>query len=153
MSFVSTASWNSKPCLYVRRKQLAKIWCHCRQPFNYKRANVTSNSAAQWWFAGYKQFFADLSDSRMWLQHMNMTDILRKFLKAERTGHWKLHLRGLNSMLPHLTSGHNLYTKSVIYLYLQDIDETPAITSKCTPIFYKDTMWCIEVMASGMDMI
>ena len=52
---------------------------------------------------------------------MDMLDILRKFLKAERTGNWKLHLQAIHDMLPYLAaSGHNLYTKSV-YLYLQDM--------------------------------
>ena len=52
---------------------------------------------------------------------MDMLDIHRKFLKAERTGNWKLHLQAMHDMLPYLAaSGHNLYTKSV-YLYLQDM--------------------------------
>ena len=60
-------------------------------------------------------------NSKLWLQYMDMVDIIRKFLKAERTGHWKLHLQALQDMLPYLAaSGHNLYTKSV-YLYLQDM--------------------------------
>ena len=60
-------------------------------------------------------------NSKLWLQYMDMLDILRKFLKAERTGNWKLHLQALHYMLPYMAaSGHNLYTKSV-YLYLQDM--------------------------------
>ena len=52
---------------------------------------------------------------------MDMMGILRKFLKAERTGNWNLHLQAMHTMLPYLAaSGHNLYTKSV-YLYLQDM--------------------------------
>ena len=52
---------------------------------------------------------------------MDMLDTFRKFIKAERTGNWKLHLQALQDMLPYMAaSGHNLYTKSV-YLYLQDM--------------------------------
>ena len=54
---------------------------------------------------------------------MEMLDILRTFLKAERTGNWNLHLKSLSEMLPYLAaSGHNHYTKSV-RLYLQEMSE------------------------------
>ena len=57
--------------------------------------------------------------SSLWIQYMEMIDILRKSLKAERTGDWKLHLASVFAMLPYFAaSGHNLYAKSA-YLYLQ----------------------------------
>ena len=57
--------------------------------------------------------------SRLWIQYMEMIDILRKSLKAERTGDWKLHLASVCEMLPYVAAaGHNLYAKSA-YLYLQ----------------------------------
>lgn len=57
----------------------------------------------------------------LWLQYMQMIDILRRFIKAERTGNWELHLQSLFDMLPFLAAcGHNLYTKSV-YIYLQNM--------------------------------
>jgi len=63
----------------------------------------------------------DLRTSQLWLQYMDMVDILLKFLKAERTGNWDLHLQAITEMLPFLAvSGHNLYTKSV-RIYLQDM--------------------------------
>ena len=69
-------------------------------------------------------------NSKLWLQYMDMLDILRKFLKAERTGSWKLHLQTMNDMLPYLAaSGHNLYTKSV-YLYLQDMTKLQELHSE-----------------------
>jgi len=33
--------------------------------------------------------------SQLWLQYMGMIDILKGFLKAERTGDWLLHLKML----------------------------------------------------------
>ena len=55
------------------------------------------------------------------LQYLDMVDILRMFIKAERTGNWRLHLQALSEMLPYLAAaGHNLYTKSV-RLYLQSM--------------------------------
>ena len=52
---------------------------------------------------------------------MEMIDILQKFIKAERTEPWELHLQAVYEMihLPYFAaSGHNLYVKSA-YLYLQ----------------------------------
>jgi len=60
-----------------------------------------------------------VTTSALWVQYMNMTDILHKFIRAERTGNWKLHLQSIQAMLPYMAaSGHNSYTKSGM-LYLQ----------------------------------
>ena len=49
----------------------------------------------------------------LWLEHMKMADILRTFIKGERTGNWSLHLQAVYDMLPYFAAaGHNLYTKS-----------------------------------------
>ena len=41
------------------------------------------------------------------LQYQDMIDILKKFIKAEWTGHWNLHLQAGFDMLPyHSASGH-----------------------------------------------
>ena len=61
--------------------------------------------------------------SSLWLQYMDMIGILRQFIKAERTGNWKLHLNAVQNMLPYLAAaGHSLYTKSS-YIYLQQMLE------------------------------
>ena len=53
---------------------------------------------------------------------MDMVDILRKYIRAERTGNWELHLQAVSEMLPYLAaSGHNNYTKSA-WVYLQKMD-------------------------------
>ncbi|GFS26848.1 hypothetical protein ElyMa_007067800 [Elysia marginata] len=68
---------------------------------------------------------ADHRTAKLWLQYLRMLDILRKFLRAERTGNWHLHLMAMREMLPFLAaSGHNLYTKSV-YIYLQQMQVLP----------------------------
>ena len=52
---------------------------------------------------------------------MEMIDILRRYIRAERTGNWELHLQTLSKMLPFLAaSGHNNYTKS-LWIYLQQM--------------------------------
>ena len=56
---------------------------------------------------------------------MNMTDILRSFIRAEWTSNWELHLRTLTEMLAYLaTAGHNLYVKCA-RLYLQEMASLP----------------------------
>ena len=66
-----------------------------------------------------RQSMKDLLTAQLWLQYMDMIDILRTFLRSERTGDWRLHVHALHTMLPYLAAaGHNLYTKS-IYAYLQ----------------------------------
>ena len=65
------------------------------------------------------------------MQYMDMVDILRKFIQAERTGNWDLHLQVVSEMLPYLAaSGHNNYTKSAL-IYLQRMsrlqDEHPEV--------------------------
>jgi hypothetical protein len=72
--------------------------------------------------------------SALWLQYMGMVDILRKYIRAERTGNWNLHLQAIQEMLPYrAASGHNLYTKSA-RLYVQQMSDLeaqhPAILEK-----------------------
>ena len=59
--------------------------------------------------------------ARLWLQYLEMTDILKKFIAAERMGDWTGHLNAMQEMLPYFAaSGHNLYLKSG-YVYLQEM--------------------------------
>ena len=54
-----------------------------------------------------------------------MVDILRRFLKAERTGNWRLHLQSVREMLPcFAAAGHKLYAKST-YVYLHTMTMLP----------------------------
>ena len=61
----------------------------------------------------------------LWFQYMQMVDLLRKFIKAERVGDWDLHLQSLYEMLPFFAaSGHRFYLKSV-HIYLQKMANLP----------------------------
>ena len=61
----------------------------------------------------------------LWVQYLEMVNILRKFLKAERTGNWRLHLESVREMLPFFAaSGHTLYAESA-HVYLQTMLELP----------------------------
>ena len=63
--------------------------------------------------------------AKLWIQYMNMVDIMKKFIRAERLGNWHLHLEATQQMLPYIAaSGHNNYLKSV-YLYLQKMNTLP----------------------------
>ena len=67
----------------------------------------------------------------LWLQHMEMVNILCTFIKAERTANWELHLQAVSEMLSYLAaSGHNLSIKCA-QLYLQSMsnlrDDHPAV--------------------------
>lgn len=60
--------------------------------------------------------------AQLWLQYMEMVDLVRNLLRSERTGNWLLHLDTLRKMMPFLASaGHNLYVKS-LNVYLQKMD-------------------------------
>ncbi|XP_031573294.1 zinc finger protein 177-like [Actinia tenebrosa] len=66
----------------------------------------------------------------LWLQYMEMVDILRTFIKAERTANWELHLHAVSQMLPYLAaSGHNHYLKSAL-LYLQSMSKLESENSE-----------------------
>ena len=59
--------------------------------------------------------------AKLWIQYMDMINIMKMFIKAERTGDWQLYLYSLEKMLPFFAaSGHNLYLKSV-YCHLQQM--------------------------------
>ena len=61
--------------------------------------------------------------AKLWLQYLDMVEILLIFIKAERTGNWNLHLIMNSKMLPYLAAaGHNKYTKS-LFLYLQTMEQ------------------------------
>jgi len=57
----------------------------------------------------------------LWLQYLDMVDILRMYIKAERSGNWRLHLQALSEMLPYLAAaGYNLYTVRPIVIAIHE---------------------------------
>lgn len=45
--------------------------------------------------------------AKLWIQYLDMIDIMRRFIKAERTGNWHLHLHCVQEMLPFFAAtGH-----------------------------------------------
>ncbi|KAK7100728.1 hypothetical protein V1264_023624 [Littorina saxatilis] len=85
-----------------------------RQDLSTQTNNVLQNpdlDKIQEMLDNTKQKFHDQSrTARLWLQYLELIRILRRFLKAERTGNWQLHLDSLQQMLPYLAAaGHCSY--------------------------------------------
>lgn len=59
---------------------------------------------------------------RLWVGYIRMVQIMRNFVRAERCGHWKLHIHSAQEMIPYFfASGHLHYAKSSL-LYLQTME-------------------------------
>ena len=70
-----------------------------------------------------KTTMVDDRTAALWLQYMEMLDLVRAFIKSERTGNWNQHLDTLTNMMPFMAaSGHNLYVKS-LSIYLQKMHQ------------------------------
>lgn len=55
--------------------------------------------------------------ARLWLQYMDMIEILWHFILAERLGNWKLHLTTLSEMLPYLALDTICISSQSTYTY------------------------------------
>ena len=75
--------------------------------------------------------------AKLWIQYMDMVELLRQFIRAERTGNWQLHLSTLQKMLPFFAaSGHNLYAKSA-HIYLTNMYDLPTTNNQLYQHFMK----------------
>lgn len=73
-------------------------------------------------FIEIKEQLVNHRTAKLWIQYMDMVDLLRDFIRSERTGNWKLHLATVRKMIPYFAAaGHNNYTKSA-QLYLQQME-------------------------------
>ena len=80
----------------------------------------------------------------LWLQYLDMVSILRRFIKAERMAHWKLHLQTVQDMLPYFAAfGHSLYAKSAyVGAYTcKSCYVCQKLIQMRTGNTWKDTMW------------
>ena len=59
---------------------------------------------------------------RLWMNYYQYVGIIQQFLRAERTGNWKLHIQTVREMIPLFhAAGHLAYAKSA-RLYVQEMD-------------------------------
>ena len=67
--------------------------------------------------------------AKLWIQYIEMIDILKKFIQTELTGNWNLHLQAIEAMLPYFAaSSHFLFAKSA-RVYLQNMKELETTNS------------------------
>ncbi|VDI40711.1 Hypothetical predicted protein [Mytilus galloprovincialis] len=90
----------------------------------------------------FRKSHIEYRTARLWFLYMDMVDLLRNFIKAERTGNWTLHLQTIKEMLPYFAAaGHNLYLKSA-YVYLQQMHGL----SRTNPVINEALMSGFHVM-------
>lgn len=78
------------------------------------------------------------------LWHMEMIDLVRAFIRSERTGKWDLHLDTLTDMMPFMAaSGHNLYVKS-LSIYLQKMRQLENMHPQVYKRFQKDGLQVVH---------
>ena len=62
---------------------------------------------------------------KLWVQYIDQVQVIKMFIRAERTGDWHMHLVAVEKMLNvFAASGHHNYAKSG-RLYLQMMNELP----------------------------
>ena len=60
--------------------------------------------------------------AKLFTPYIRLVNLLKNFIRAERSGDWDLHLQCVRNMLPYFhATGHHLYAKST-HLYLQDME-------------------------------
>ena len=72
--------------------------------------------------------------ARLWIQYLDYIQVVKDFIRAERTGNWSLHLQSVSNMLNlFAATGHIHYAKSA-RLYLQQMlaleDQYPWVHAK-----------------------
>lgn len=67
--------------------------------------------------------------AKLWMQYFKMVCLIKRFIEAERSGNWQLHLDTAKQMLPiFVASGHFNYAKS-LRVYIQDMDKLEQVMS------------------------
>ena len=80
--------------------------------------------------------YSDFRTAEYWYQYMEYIDIVKNYIRAERTGDWLLHLASVEKMLNlFAATGHIHYTKSC-RLFLQQMSE---LSSKHPELFKEFT--------------
>lgn len=59
--------------------------------------------------------------AKLWVQYFRMVTLVKRFIQAERSGNWTLHLDTVRKMLPYFhATGHCSYAEEA-HLYLQEM--------------------------------
>ena len=86
---------------------------------------------------GFRLTECDTPTAKLWLMYIDMVDILKRFIHAERAGIWKEHLAAAEEMLPYLVvAGHSKYV-SCLPQYLHEMRLLPTTAPTVAAEFEK----------------
>lgn len=102
---------------------------YCFSNLTHSKENITSNGNIISITLKLKEEMKIIQDkgptSKLWIQYLTMVTLLRRFLEAERTGIWAMHLNTVNLMIPYfIASGHIHYAKAS-HIYVQQMHSLP----------------------------
>jgi len=107
-----------KPIYLHKLQSCTTIWLKYLY-LQMRSAKMMELSNSKKSFAEKKEYLESSRIAKLWLQYMDMIDILHRYIQAEHTGSWELHLQTLSEIFPFLAaSGHYNCIKSV-WIYLQ----------------------------------
>jgi hypothetical protein len=72
--------------------------------------------------------------AKLWIQYLKMVTLVKRYIEAERTGNWELHLYVVKMMLPYFISSGHLHYSKACYIYLQLMSNLP---QKMDPVDYE----------------
>ena len=75
----------------------------------------------------FEKFKQDLETSgrtpKLWLQYFQQVLLILQFIRAERTGNWKLHITVVKKMMPYFHSAGHLHYAKCAHLYLHLMED------------------------------
>ena len=117
-----------------------KIATYNRQMAVWKKAKQLNDQAVLHLIQGYGKQCTDMiandfqylkncksPTTKLWLMYLDMVAILRKYIHAERTPNWVLHISICEQMLPHIVAaGHHRYASCLPH-YIQAMKDLPTV--------------------------
>lgn len=82
--------------------------------------------------------------ARLWCNYFKLVNIIKLFVRAERSGNWSLHTHCLKLMIPiFYATGHNNYAKST-HIYLQQIQKLHNMSPENYEKFVSEGMFTVR---------
>ena len=119
-----------------------------------RAGDLDENTAIRDMVEKIKTYKNNLSSSRtanLWFQYIKMVEVLCKFIKAESTGNFSLHLQAVKHMLPFLQHLGTLFMQSLLTSTYKQCQICRKRILMSMPNFRKDVMFSIEVTDFGLD--
>lgn len=109
------------------KEKLADLHCRFLNDHDLKESGVSTDPVVQDLLKALDSKMQELSSSsrtaKLWLQYYEQVEILRLFIRAERTGNWKMHLDVVQKMIPHFHAGGRLHYAKASHLYHQQMQD------------------------------